>query len=713
MLAKINFRAGLVTLVLLTEAIYFVLSYKMVNESNALMEVTHQSIAGINRSPSLLETLRLNGLYRGLCTAGLMTESTQEGISESCTAAKNNVEQQVLSSPYEFDREFWRDSVSQSDPLRFFEAVSEWNSRVITELDKIYRQSGLILDPVPTTYSLAEMYSILLPKLMDEIGVLRGQHALLKAQVLEYDVFIKSSAITDELQSRVEMSLRYLSSNSDYDDLERGFIEIQANLDQYTANLMESLAAKPAELDTYQRIYDLFMQGTEIITDLSSIAAQVELKLKLEFGERLRMQESALLSKYLLLLLAQASLIFLYWKLFWLNRRQVRAVQRAEAYASELTVSVRELREERKKQAQMLSVVSHELRTPLASSNMIYNQLDADNLDSYLPALRANSESVLSIMDDLRLVIQPEKAREASETLDSPALVIERALESLSYLASEHNVTVHVSFDSLAAEKHSLNVTGLRQIVTNLIKNVFLHAEASNMWVSATATQNDTASTELTVCVEDDGKGISEAFQQTMFEAFSRGETKGEGTGLGLYVVSELTAALNGEIAYFTSPKGGAGFKLTVKLEPENEQAETNDVKYSEQVLTDTLAGKTVLFAEDQLTIQMLTKNVLTKAGAEVTVAANGQLAMEAYSKASTDIVITDAMMPEMDGYQLSSQFREEGYTGPIIVVTAATIGDECDRLITAGADAVLSKPINIDELKLALADWEQSRNQA
>jgi len=109
----------------------------------------------------------------------------------------------------------------------------------------------------------------------------------------------------------------------------------------------------------------------------------------------------------------------------------------------------------------------------------------------------------------------------------------------------------------------------------------------------------------------------------------------------------------------------------------------------------------------------MLTRNVLTKAGAEVKVVSNGQQAMEAYSEASSDIVITDAMMPEMDGYELSAQLRKVGYTGPIIAVTAATIGDERDRLIAAGADAVLSKPMNIDELKLALADWEQSRNQA
>lgn len=134
-----------------------------------------------------------------------------------------------------------------------------------------------------------------------------------------------------------------------------------------------------------------------------------------------------------------------------------------------------------------------------------------------------------------------------------------------------------------------------------------------------------------------------------------------------------------------------------------------NETRYSEAQLKQTLAGKAVFFAEDQLTIQMLTKNVLTKAGAEVTVASNGQQALEAFSGAIPDIVITDGMVPEMDGYEFSARLREKGYAGPIIAVTAATIGDESDRLISAGADVVLPKPMKIEELKLALAEREQN----
>ena len=382
---------------------------------------------------------------------------------------------------------------------------------------------------------------------------------------------------------------------------------------------------------------------------------------------------------------------------------------------AELQSSLAELRGNREKQAQMLSIVSHELRTPLSSSHMIYDQLNTANLDQYLPVLKANSESVLAIMDDLRMVIQPDTVRVKEKTSDNPALVIERTLTSLQNLAERHRVVTHTAFDELAAQEYIFNTASLRQIITNLAKNALLHAEARNLWVSATATRTpfDKATAELTVSVEDDGKGISEAFQQTMYEAFSRGETSSDGTGLGLYIIKELAESLDGEIAYFTSPKGGAGFKLTVSLAPASEQANSNEPTYSEEQLKQTLAGKKVLFAEDQLTIQLLTKNILTKAGAEVSVASNGQLALAAYSEASPDIVITDVMMPDMDGYQLSAQLRKAGYTGPIIAVTAATIGDERDRLVAAGADVVMSKPININKLKLALADWEQNREPA
>ena len=713
MFNKINIRASLVTLVVLTEVLFYVLSNRIVDAANADIEIAKQSIGGIDGSKPLLEMLHLNGLYRGLCAAELINESHVRMISESCVLAKNNAQQQLLSSAFDLDRELWRKAAEESDPLRFYESVNEWNSLVTSKLDQIYRVSGLIIDPDPSRHSLAEMYSILLPRLVDKTGIIRGQHAFMKAQILGHDVFNESKTLVHELQSRVKRSLQLLTSNGEYDDLKLRFIKIAANLQRYTKDLEASHSGKRAELVTDKDLNDLFLQGTEIINDLASFADEVESQLKFEFGERLRLHESALFNKYMILLLVQVTLISIYLKLFWLIRTQAEAVQRAEMSASALAVSVRELREERVNQAQMLSVVSHELRTPLASTDMIYKELDQNNLDQYLPTLKANSETVLSIMDDLRMVIRPDQIQVKERTTDLPALVIDRTLLSLANLAEQHEIKTHLSFDALSKQKMRFSTSALRQVVTNLTKNAILHSGGKNVWVGVQTSLNQSDKARVTVSIEDDGMGISPDFRETMYEAFSRGNTSADGTGLGLYIIKELAAALDGNIEYFESSRGGAGFKLVAELELPAVEKTPEPPKFTEEQLNQTLSGKRVLFAEDQLTIQMLTKNVLTKAGAEVAVASNGQIAMEAYSEARPEIVITDAMMPEMDGYQLSSRLREDGYTGPIIAVTAATIGDERDRLIAAGADVVLSKPMNIDELKLALANWEQNREQA
>jgi signal transduction histidine kinase/CheY-like chemotaxis protein len=383
-----------------------------------------------------------------------------------------------------------------------------------------------------------------------------------------------------------------------------------------------------------------------------------------------------------------------------------KVIQREQAA---LRHAVRELREEKEKQAQMLSVISHELRTPLASSQMIYNELNADSLDGYLPTLKANGENVLAIMNDLKMVVRPDAIPEREQSDEAPLSVVERTLLSLSNLASQHGYRTHLTSDDLARRLMHFNTAALRQIVTNLTKNAFLHANGSNVWISLSAEQTSDTVALVTVRIEDDGRGISKEFQTTMFEAFSRGDTTADGTGLGLYIIKQLADSLAGHVSYFDSEQGGAGFSVVARLALANEQVNNEAWDYSEDELNQTLQDKRVLFAEDQLTIQKLTELLLKKAGASAWVCDNGQDAIEQFEETAPDIVITDAMMPVIDGYQLCKALRERGYKGPIIAVTAATIGDEAERLMQAGADAVMPKPINIDALKRELANWAKA----
>ena len=103
--------------------------------------------------------------------------------------------------------------------------------------------------------------------------------------------------------------------------------------------------------------------------------------------------------------------------------------------------------------------------------------------------------------------------------------------------------------------------------------------------------------------------------------------------------------------------------------------------------------------------MQLLTKNMLEKQGALVTAASNGKLALASFKEGVYDLVISDIFMPEIDGYGLAKALRESKYLGPIIGLTAATIGDETEQMLEAGADRVLAKPISVEALKAALLE--------
>ena len=374
-----------------------------------------------------------------------------------------------------------------------------------------------------------------------------------------------------------------------------------------------------------------------------------------------------------------------------------------------LESTVNELQERREKQSQMLSIVGHELRTPVASLKMQVDNFKAELPKAYSSLASSDLDSILSILDDLRFVIQPEAIKARSEQKGVPARVLEQVFGTLQGLFTQHEITPHIRFDAASQQPMLFNTQALRQIATNTLKNAALHSSGQNVWVSLATEEIDDSTNRVRIRFEDDGKGISEEQCEQVFEAFGRGDTQSDGTGLGLFITAELASTLNGSISYFGSEKGGAGFELVCELHRyTKEDSDDDQDRVDPELLEAILVGKQILFAEDQLTIQMLTKAQLNKAGAEVEAVSNGSIALERFKNSHPDIVITDAMMPEMDGYELCRRLRAEGYVGPIIAVTAATIGDESDRLIEAGANVVLPKPLELDRLRRFVIEFTE-----
>lgn len=381
--------------------------------------------------------------------------------------------------------------------------------------------------------------------------------------------------------------------------------------------------------------------------------------------------------------------------------REHAYLMESEALNNNLSKALADLEERREKQLQLFSIISHELRTPLASMKMMQDAMELRDIGEYGSNLCDTTNSLLSIVDDLRTVINPEKAHQAAAVVDSPYDVLTRTTQSLEGLYAQQGVDVKVSSDQLSHSLCKFNAQALRQKITNLTKNAAIHADADTVWVDLQAQPLNDTQIALTLVVEDNGKGIPLGLREAVFGAFSRGDTRAEGTGLGLYITRELAEKLGGTVEYFESDKGGAGFRAEFTLDLHLSEEVQEQVEESIPVA---LQGKRILFAEDQKTLQLLTSKLLKDAGADVVVCDNGKLALEAFREGEFDIVLTDLMMPEMSGDELIRHIRAEGFAGQVVALTAAIIGKESDTLLEAGADAVLNKPLDIHEMKRTIA---------
>jgi CheY-like chemotaxis protein/anti-sigma regulatory factor (Ser/Thr protein kinase) len=275
-------------------------------------------------------------------------------------------------------------------------------------------------------------------------------------------------------------------------------------------------------------------------------------------------------------------------------------------------------------------------------------------------------------------------------------------VSNLSGLAVRSGVELTADLSNLTGESVHIQSSLVRQVVANLIKNAIIHSGGNKVQLSASGELKGDCTKALTIRISDNGRGIAETDVDKLFEAYQRGDTSADGTGLGLFVCKEIVTMMGGDLRYETSEQGGAEFviELLVNLSNQNNEPPV--------LIENPLEGMRVLMAEDNNVIQMLTAKMLKKQGATVVVNSDGQQALDAYAEGAFDLVMSDIFMPELDGYGLVKGLRERGYTGPIVGLTAATIGTETDLMLEAGADIVISKPIELPKLQTFLLEYDK-----
>jgi len=165
---------------------------------------------------------------------------------------------------------------------------------------------------------------------------------------------------------------------------------------------------------------------------------------------------------------------------------------------------------------------------------------------------------------------------------------------------------------------------------------------------------------------------------------------------------------MNGDIGVISTLGEGSTFWFEIPLPVAEIVSETDNKPASDTVDIDTNKNFKILVAEDNPANQLLIRTLMEKLGQDVTIVENGQLAVDALSVHSFDLVFMDMQMPVMDGYTATKQIRDSGNNIPIIALTAHVIKDEESKFRAAGMNDWLSKPFNVTDLVKKLYYWGQ-----
>jgi CheY-like chemotaxis protein/anti-sigma regulatory factor (Ser/Thr protein kinase) len=252
------------------------------------------------------------------------------------------------------------------------------------------------------------------------------------------------------------------------------------------------------------------------------------------------------------------------------------------------------------------------------------------------------------------------------------------------------------------------DVGKIRQVLINILGNAVKFTEQGHVCLRAFTKplDNDPARALLQLEVEDSGLGIPEEQLPTIFDSFVQGNHTGdaaEGTGLGLAICRSLVDVMEGRIEVTSKPGKGSLFTVTVPLELEVASKLVHGGTRGTQVigLKPGQTPKRILVADDNADNRALLTMMLEKVGFIVREVVNGEAAIEAFNAWHPHLICMDMRMPVMDGYTATKAIRklEGGDQVKIIAVTASVFEEQRDKILGAGCDELVCKPVREGEI--------------
>ncbi|MDQ5911117.1 MAG: two-component system, sensor histidine kinase and response regulator [Pseudomonadota bacterium] len=372
--------------------------------------------------------------------------------------------------------------------------------------------------------------------------------------------------------------------------------------------------------------------------------------------------------------------------------------------------------------SEFLAHMSHEIRTPmnavLGLAQLLKREPLNDHQHSLVAHIHESGQSLLAIINDILNLSRIEAGQLRLELWPFHLTSLVAKLDSMMNPAAQaKGLTLRIETPSTPPGSLMGDVLRLEQVLTNLLGNAIKFTEQGEIVLQIQIQKADLTSVWLRFAIRDTGIGIAPEVLSRLFMPFTQADAtitrNFGGTGLGLAISKRLVELMGGDIGVESQVGQGSTFWLEVPFRRAVDSAPTRFVvPPGPPSCGPRLTGKRVLMVDDSVINRQVVDETLLWEGATVTHAGDGQQALDQLQSAPTafDIVLMDIQMPVMDGLTAIRLIRNDlGLTDlPILACTASVFPEQQAAALAAGANEVLTKPLDLEVLASQVFKWIQ-----